>query len=43
MAGRPGCTPMAGMQRVTRNERPDWPADDPIKCATLNAAALSAV
>jgi peptidoglycan/LPS O-acetylase OafA/YrhL len=43
MAGRPGCTPMAGMQRVTRNERPGWPADDPIKCAALNAAALSAV
>jgi peptidoglycan/LPS O-acetylase OafA/YrhL len=43
MAGRPGCTPMAEIQRVTRNERPDWPADDPIKCASLNAAALSSV
>ena len=43
MAGRPGCTPMAGMQRVTRNERPDWPADDPIKCAALNSAALRSV
>jgi peptidoglycan/LPS O-acetylase OafA/YrhL len=43
MAGRPGCTPMAEMQRVTRNERPDWPADDPIKCASLNAAALASV
>ena len=43
MAGRWGCTPMTGMQRVTRNERPDWPADDPIQCAALNAAALGSV
>ena len=28
---------------MTLNERPDWPADDPIKCAALNAAALSSV
>jgi hypothetical protein len=34
---------MAEMQRVTRNERPDWPTDDPIKCASLNAAALGSV
>jgi peptidoglycan/LPS O-acetylase OafA/YrhL len=43
MAGRWGCAPMARMQRVTRVERPDWPADDPIECAALNSAALSLV
>jgi peptidoglycan/LPS O-acetylase OafA/YrhL len=43
MAGRWSCAPMSGMQRVTRNERPDLPADDPIQCAALNAAALGSV
>jgi SGNH domain (fused to AT3 domains) len=43
MTGRPGCVPMTGMQRVTRNERPDWPEDDPIKCGALNAAALNSL
>ena len=32
---------MTGMRRVTRNDRPDWPQDDPANCAAFNAAALA--
>jgi peptidoglycan/LPS O-acetylase OafA/YrhL len=40
LVGRPHCSPMAGIERVTHEGRPNFASNDPALCANVNAGVL---